>query len=115
MRYSLRHKFQHGASQAVVNKPAGVLRAMDPKGKKRKIADENRGFKEEWSESFAFIVNVEGLPAYLLCNEKLSNNKESNLEKHFQRRHAKFAANYPVGSEEKKCNCSTSGEIRSTK
>ena len=65
------------------------------------IADENRGFKEEWTESFAFIANAEGLPACLLCNEKLSNNKKSNLERHFQGRHAKFAANYPFGSERK--------------
>ena len=60
---------------AVVNKPAGVSWAMDPKGKKRKVADENRGFKAEWTESFAFIANAEGLPACLICNEKLSNNK----------------------------------------
>ena len=87
---------------AVVNKPAGVSAwAMDPKGKKRKIADENRGFKAEWTESFAFIANAEGLPACLLCNEKLSNNKKSNLERHFQGRHAKFATDYPVGTERK--------------
>lgn len=84
---------------AVVNKPAGVSWAMERKN--RKIADENRGFKEEWTESFAFIANAEGLPACLLCNEKLSNNKKSNLERRFQGRHAKFAADHPVGSERK--------------
>ena len=50
--------------------------AMDPKGKKRKIADEIREFKAEWTESFAFIAIAEGLPACLLCNEKLANNKK---------------------------------------
>ena len=74
---------------------------MDLKGKKRKIADENRGFKEEWTELYAFIANAEGLPACLICNEKLSNNKNSNLERHFQLKHAKFAADHPVGTERK--------------
>lgn len=74
---------------------------MDLKGKKRRIADENRGFKEEWTELYAFIANAEGLPACLICNEKLSNNKKSNVERHFQLRHAKFADDYPVGTERK--------------
>ncbi|KAJ0033660.1 hypothetical protein NQD34_000767 [Periophthalmus magnuspinnatus] len=74
---------------------------MDPKGKKRKITEENRGFNVSWTESFAFIANAEGLPECLLCNEKLSNNKKSNVERHFQGRHATFAAEYPVGSERK--------------
>ena len=72
---------------------------MDPKSKKRKIADENRGFKEEWTETF--IANAEGLPACLICNEKLSNNKKSNMERHFQQKNAKFAAERPVGTERK--------------
>ena len=42
-----------------------------------------------------------GLPACFLCNDKLSNYKKSNLERHFQEKHAKFAADYPVGSERK--------------
>lgn len=74
---------------------------MDPKGKKRKITEENRGFNVSWTESFAFIANAEGLPECLLCSEKLSNNKKSNVERHFQGRHATFAAEYPVGSERK--------------
>ena len=37
----------------------------------------------------------------MLCNEKLSNNKKSYVERHFQGRHATFAAEYPVGSERK--------------
>ena len=53
-----------------------VIWAMDPKEKKRKEADENRGFKAEWTESFAFIASAEGLPACLICNEKLSNDKK---------------------------------------
>lgn len=55
---------------------------MVPRGKKRKTADENRGFKEEWTESFTFIANVKGLPACLLCSEKMSNNKKGQLERH---------------------------------
>lgn len=37
----------------------------------------------------------------MLCSEKLSNNKKSNVERHFQGRHATFAAEYPVESERK--------------
>lgn len=37
----------------------------------------------------------------MLCNEKLSNNKKSHVERHFQGRHVTFAAEYPVGSERK--------------
>ena len=105
LRHSLRHTFlsaRRGARQvAVAKKTTGVWWAMDPKGKKRKIAEENRGFNSSWTESFAFIANAEGLPICLLCNEKLSNNKKSNVERHFQGRHATFAAEYPVGSERK--------------
>ena len=74
---------------------------MDSKGKKRKITEENRGFNVSWTESFAFIANAEGLPECLLCSDKLSNNKKSNVERHFQGKHATFAAEYPIGSERK--------------
>ena len=102
LRHSLRHTFlsvwRSARQVTVANKPAGVSWAMGPKGRKRKIAEENRGFNSSWTESFAFIANAEGLPACLLCNEKLSNNKKSNVERHFHGRHATFAAEYPVGS-----------------
>lgn len=103
LRHKLRHTFLSDRRDAEkqTNKPAGVSWAMDPKGKKKKIAEENRGFNSSWTESFAFIANAEGLPACLLCNEKLSNNKKSNVERHFQGKHATFAAKYPVGSERK--------------
>ena len=47
------------------------------------------------------LANVERLPACLLCNEKLSNNKKSHLERLLQGKLAIFAANYPVWSKRK--------------
>lgn len=37
----------------------------------------------------------------MLCNENLSNNKKCYVERHFQEKHANFAAEYPVGSDRK--------------
>ena len=46
-------------------------------------------------------ANVERLPACLLGKETSSNNKKSHLERALQGKRAKFAADYPVGSERK--------------
>lgn len=74
---------------------------MNPKGKKERLLFENRGFKEEWKELFAFIANAEGSPTCLFCNDKLSN-KTSNLELLvFQEKHAKFATKHTFGTERK--------------
>ena len=65
---------------------------MDPKGKKRKITEENRGSNVSWTETFTFIAKAEGLPECLLCSEQLSNNKTSDVERHFHGKHATIAA-----------------------
>lgn len=51
---------------------------------------------------FAFTADKTGLPVCLICNEKLANNKKSNVAKHFQNKHAAFAQKYPDGDERKK-------------
>ena len=52
---------------------------MDLNGKKRKIADENGSFKVECTEMYAFIVNANGCPVFLICNEKLSNMEKTDF------------------------------------
>ncbi|GFV96080.1 general transcription factor II-I repeat domain-containing protein 2A [Trichonephila clavipes] len=75
---------------------------MATKKKQRKKEDENREFKVEWTENFAFIQNLNGLPACLICKEKFMQNKKSNLVRHFTRKQASFSAKYPTGDARKK-------------
>jgi hypothetical protein len=75
---------------------------MATKKKQRKTEDENREFKVEWTETFAFIQTLNGLPTCLICKEKLAHNKKSNLERHFTTKHASLSTKYPVGDARKK-------------
>ncbi|GBO41425.1 hypothetical protein AVEN_115651-1 [Araneus ventricosus] len=59
--------------------------------KKRRTEEENREFNQDWTESFAFICNRDGLPTCLICHEKLAHNKKSNLERHFTTKRTQFA------------------------
>lgn len=79
-----------------------MLFNMATKRKLRRTIDEHRTFKTEWTESFAFISNSDGLPTCLICQEKLAHNKKSNLERHFMTKHATFAREYPVGDTRKR-------------
>ncbi|GBM16743.1 SCAN domain-containing protein 3 [Araneus ventricosus] len=68
--------------------------------KKRRTEENNREFSQDWTESFAFICNTDGLPTCLFCHDKLSHNKKSNLERHFTTKHTQFAD--PTGDARKK-------------
>ncbi|KAK1345605.1 hypothetical protein QTO34_008067 [Cnephaeus nilssonii] len=81
---------------------SGALFDMATKKKKRKTEDENREFKVEWTETFTFIQNLNGLLTCLICQEKLVHNKKSNLERHFTTKHVLFSTKYPVGDSRKK-------------
>ncbi|GBN57237.1 hypothetical protein AVEN_113899-1 [Araneus ventricosus] len=70
--------------------------------KKRRSEEENREFNRDWTESFAFICNTDGLPTCLICHEKLAHNTNSNLERHFTTKHTQFAGKYPTGDTRKK-------------
>jgi len=70
--------------------------------KKRKIIEENREFHQDWTESFAFICNTDGLPTCLICLKKLAHQKKSNLERHLSTKHTQFASKYPIGDTRKK-------------
>ncbi|CAK6438343.1 unnamed protein product [Pipistrellus nathusii] len=75
---------------------------MATEKKQRKTEDENREFKVEWTEAFAFTQNLNGLPTCLICQETLAHNKKSNVERHFTTKHVSFSVNYPVGEARKK-------------
>ncbi|CAK6435131.1 unnamed protein product [Pipistrellus nathusii] len=75
---------------------------MATQKKKRKTEDENREFKVEWTETFAFTQNLNGLPTCLICQKKLAHNKKSNVERHFATKHVSFSTKYPVGDARKK-------------
>ncbi|GBM61614.1 hypothetical protein AVEN_269524-1 [Araneus ventricosus] len=59
--------------------------------KSRRTEEENLEFNQDWAESFEFMCNTDGLPTYLICHEKLSHNKKSNLERHFTTKNTQFA------------------------
>ncbi|GBN66572.1 General transcription factor II-I repeat domain-containing protein 2A [Araneus ventricosus] len=71
-------------------------------GKKKRRTEENREFNQDWTKSFAFIYNTDGLPTCLICHEKLVHNTKSNLERHFTTKHTQFAGKYPTGDARKK-------------
>ena len=69
--------------------------------KKRKYEDENRNFKPEREEDFAFTVKG-GKPLCLICNVSLSHYKASNLKCHYETNHKNFSSDYPPKSELRK-------------
>ena len=59
-------------------------------------------FNDLWINSFAFIADKTSLPVCLICKEKLANNKNSNVERHFQNKHLFFDQKYSEGNARKK-------------
>lgn len=66
--------------------------------KKRKYEDENRNFKPEWEEDFAFTVKGDK-PLCLIYHVSLSQYKASNLKRHYETNHKNFSYDYPPKSE----------------
>lgn len=54
--------------------------------KKRKIDDENRKFKEEWSLKY-FFIECNEKPTCLICRDSVAVLKDSNLKRHYETRH----------------------------
>ncbi|GFT57704.1 SCAN domain-containing protein 3 [Trichonephila clavipes] len=72
------------------------------KKKKKKRTEEHREFYRDWTESFTFIRNSDGLTTCLICHENLAHCKKSNLERYFITKHTQFASKYAAGEERKK-------------
>ncbi|GFV89535.1 SCAN domain-containing protein 3 [Trichonephila clavipes] len=69
---------------------------------KKKRTEEHREFYRDWTESFAFIRNSDGLTTCLICHENLAHYKKSNLERYFTTKHTQFTSKYAAGEERKK-------------
>ena len=54
--------------------------------KRRKVDDEKRVFKDNWTELYFFIQHHEK-PVCLICNETIAVNKEYNLKRHHETKH----------------------------
>lgn len=78
--------------------------AYSSDSKKRKIEQENRNFKEEWTHEFFFILpdHLNSKPLCLICGENVSVPKSYNLNRHFEKNHNTFNQNYPKSSEIRK-------------
>jgi len=74
------------------------------KNLKRKIEGENRVFKEEWTDNYAFILPgfIHAKPSCLICNEGVSICKEYNIRRHHDTKHANFKMFFPPKTEARK-------------
>lgn len=65
---------------------------MATKKKQRKTEGKNHEFKVEWTKSFTFIQNSNGLSTCLICQKKLGHNfsclkRNQNFERHYTTKH----------------------------
>jgi len=58
-------------------------------------------FNEKWELDY-FCIMINENCTCLICNASLALPKKGNLERHFMTRHAKYNADYPLGSEARK-------------
>ena len=74
------------------------------KGLKRKVDNDNRTYKEEWRDNFAFILPgfTNGKPMCLICNEVVAVCKGYNIKRHHETKHGSFNVAYPLLSEARK-------------
>ena len=71
--------------------------------KRRKFDNENRGFKEEYIDKYAFILPTSSSNPYcLICIQNVALVKSSNLKRHHETRHGGFEEKYKQGTEERK-------------
>ena len=69
--------------------------------KKRKIAEENREFKERWTREF-FSVHVYNKALCLLCSDTVAVIKEFNLKQHYETMHQGVVTNLSADEKRKK-------------
>ena len=56
--------------------------------RKRKVEEEMRKFNEKWTSEYFFIENADSRPLYLICNQTVNVNKEYNIKRHYDSKHA---------------------------
>lgn len=68
--------------------------------KQRKVDHENREFKEEWTEKYAFILPQSSTkPMCLICTETVAIIKSGNVKRHYESKHSYFEKQYPQNTE----------------
>lgn len=59
--------------------------------KKGKFDSENRSFKDEWAENYAFILPAKSSkPVCLICTESIAVVKSGNVKRHYETKHSNF-------------------------
>lgn len=58
--------------------------------KKRKIDQEHRQFKDEWTEKFFFIESKPDVYSCLICLERIAVPKEYNIRRHCESKHSQY-------------------------
>lgn len=70
--------------------------ACSKQQKKRKVDAENREFKAEWTDKYAFVMPAGSTkPMCLICNETVALIKSGNVKRHYEKKHGVFEQNYP--------------------
>jgi hypothetical protein len=76
---------------------------MASANKQRKVDFENRLFQDSWTENYLFVLSPSGnKPVCLLCNESIAVVKQSNIKRHFEKKHATFNEQFPIASQIRK-------------
>ena len=70
---------------------------------KKKFDKENRSFKKEWTQQYAFVLSPSDLkPLCPTCNESVALVKSSNLKRHNETKHSKFESTFSQKTEGRK-------------
>ncbi len=74
------------------------------KNLKRKVDTENRAYKEEWKDIYAFILPsfVNAKPVCLVSNKAVTVCKEYNIRRHHETKHGTFKVAFPLQTETQK-------------
>ncbi len=75
---------------------------MASSSKQRKVDSENRAFQAAWTDNFLFVMTRGDRPVCLICNEIIAVLKQSNLKRHFDKKHGTFNDQFPPGSQIRK-------------
>ncbi|GLV46488.1 hypothetical protein CBL_20817 [Carabus blaptoides fortunei] len=69
--------------------------------RKRKIAEENRTFHDEWRTKY-FFIEVKGKAICLICRECISLLKEYNVKRHYNTKHPNYCSELTIEAKQKK-------------
>ena len=62
--------------------------AKSKETRKRKVEEEMQKFNEKWTSEYFFIKNADSKPLCLICNQTVNVDKEYNIKRHYDSKHA---------------------------